>query len=754
MSSIISKWITEGSEISDFVKYGNLIYRNKIVETFLNDSQKYFIIAGKGIGKTILLKYKRYLLEKKANGVRFLPADRPYIDFVNNLSKTLSAYEIEQFSNVSFCENFWRIAIQLCLLSSSSVSEKALNDLKEDINSTTSSSVGFEKHFEFLLRKQRGMESVCNYLISQIGESDLQKLFDVSFLITDLFRTCIHEPIVYFFDRFDQALKFSNAEIWLSMQQGLLEAAWNIMKGNPHVKIYLSLRQEAYDAHCSINKESMAANISLISYSENELRELMTQLVNFYENKKSLEDFLGINQFKNIVLHKSEPIYQLMNRYSIGRPRDFVVFCKALSEKIDGKFKDYDDRVETLKFAIITSSSSNIISSLHDEVSMLLTCLKTREEFDNFVKLFTRNILTYKELQKYCAEYNNLNCTKKCSSCTANSEISHPFCDLYIMGLLGKIEKRGEASKLRQVFKSPYEDITKAGRYGDSEYYLIHPALRYYIKSLKTGFEETYELYDCLLIGDNCPWTEIDSLIAKIHKEIDKIKKKEIKDSLIKLLIEFSNNDNEKSYSQLVFEYEKINGRMPQSEKSIIEQVLKLLSSDRNKKITIFVTYAYESEEHRERVICLTNDLRKMGFEAIMDESMKSNIKNIDAMMTEGLKSDKIIIVLSEKYKEKADNQKGGVWDEFKVITKDLEKNGNKYIFVSLDTVSTDNQFEKISPLLMGKRLIVDLEKDKNNKFNELISYITDENIYPFVEVCNNTRKVIKKRIGSFSGGK
>lgn len=51
-------------------------------------------------------------------------------------------------------------------------------------------------------------------------------------------------------------------------------------------------------------------------------------------------------------------------------------------------------------------------------------------------------------------------------------------------------------------------------------------------------------------------------------------------------------------------------------------------------------------------------------------------------MMAQSLKNaDKVIIVLSEEYKEKADSFKGGVGDEYQYIIKDI-KNKNKSIFL------------------------------------------------------------------------
>ena len=74
------------------------------------------------------------------------------------------------------------------------------------------------------------------------------------------------------------------------------------------------------------------------------------------------------------------------------------------------------------------------------------------------------------------------------------------------------------------------------------------------------------------------------------------------------------------------------------------------------KPISIFISYAYDSDEHKERVESFVEMLRQMGFDAKMDSMLKAKFPDLDQLMTYGLKSDKIIVILSPEYKRKADN--------------------------------------------------------------------------------------------------
>lgn len=165
--------------------------------------------------------------------------------------------------------------------------------------------------------------------------------------------------------------------------------------------------------------------------------------------------------------------------------------------------------------------------------------------------------------------------------------------------------------------------------------------------------------------------------------------------------------------------------------------------------ISVFVSYAYDSESHKERVESFVEMLLQMGFDAKMDSMLKSEFPDLDQMMIYGLKCDKIIIVLSPKYKEKADNNSGGVWKEFKMIADDLETNPQKFIFVSFDSYN-EVLMKEISPIRIGNRWVVDLENGRKDNFNELIAFIKEEKEYPFSNVNKNIVSVTPKLIRPF----
>lgn len=160
----------------------------------------------------------------------------------------------------------------------------------------------------------------------------------------------------------------------------------------------------------------------------------------------------------------------------------------------------------------------------------------------------------------------------------------------------------------------------------------------------------------------------------------------------------------------------------------------------------VFVTYSWEDDAHNERVISFTNFLRRNGFNADMDRSVSQKETAIDfqKMMHQAIsKYKKIIIILTSSYKDKAENFKGGVGNEYNMIIKDINDNKNKYVLVSFSKIS-----DNIIPFYFKGREIIHL-KDKSSE-NLLFSKLMDQEIYPFDEVRNSKPNIIKKEINRF----
>ncbi len=743
------KWETDASRLTDFQAFDKFVYRNTSVEEFLLGNSKYFVIAAKGIGKTLLLSYKRYLLEQRyinaanRSSVIFIPEGPSYIGFTESIRTTLSNEQMSRLTHWEFCKKLWMLIIELSAISYSGA------DIESILSDLPPRSERQKKALRALLSKPRGVDYILNELI-MMTDSALTMFFeDISNPIGYAFKR-INVPIFMFLDRFDNALEVSHDSIWASIQVGLLEAAWEIMNINAHVKIYLSIRQEAYAEHHSRNMNQISTSVVTIKYMKEELLDLLNHLVNYYENKSSVADFIGFEKFPNTVVFYDEEIFDFMFRYSIGRPRDFVEFCDELSIAKANNSLDLESKRMFLKEKVREVSSKQIVHNLFDELKMLMKCLTRIDEFDRFLSMIMRNILKYNELQGICRAFNGSSCGGNCNKCAAEH---HPFCDLYNMGLLGFVDSPLTArDKKNQKFKTPYENLIHGLR-TNTDFFVMHPALREYINRLHMETEKgsQYKMMLGILVGESQPWGENEETNYRINKLILGISDEDMAGFFWK---RFENRLRAKRRSSFpLHEFNRIRKQnYPVYEQHIIDALVDYFSTGKlcvPNPISIFISYATDCTEHKENVESFNFMLREMGYDSVMDSTLKLQYPDIDEMMTVGLQKDKIIVVLSPQYKTKADNRSGGVWKEFKIIADDLEVHKDKYIFVDFDPFNFERK-SKVSPIRIGNRWIVDLAKGKSDDYNELVSFITGEKEYPELPVNQVVKKTVPKPIKKF----
>ncbi len=160
----------------------------------------------------------------------------------------------------------------------------------------------------------------------------------------------------------------------------------------------------------------------------------------------------------------------------------------------------------------------------------------------------------------------------------------------------------------------------------------------------------------------------------------------------------------------------------------------------------VFVTYSWDSEDHKLRVLSFFNYLRKKGFHTDIDRKVSQEQTSIDFYkMMHSVMTDykKIIIVLSKGYKIKADSFSGGVGTEYGLIIKDIDENPKKYILVSFDGIN-----DSILPLNFKGREIVDLSNSENEEI--LFLKLLDIPVFDIDPIASEKPKVTSKKIPDF----
>lgn len=121
----------------------------------------------------------------------------------------------------------------------------------------------------------------------------------------------------------------------------------------------------------------------------------------------------------------------------------------------------------------------------------------------------------------------------------------------------------------------------------------------------------------------------------------------------------------------------------------------------------VFISYAWESEEHRAWIKTLANHLLADGIEAIVDQYDLGLGDRLPQFMEESVTSaDYVLIVCTPTYKAKADARCGGVGYEGHIISDELYSKRNERKFIP---VLKGGTFEECIPTFLAGKLGIDL---------------------------------------------
>lgn len=160
----------------------------------------------------------------------------------------------------------------------------------------------------------------------------------------------------------------------------------------------------------------------------------------------------------------------------------------------------------------------------------------------------------------------------------------------------------------------------------------------------------------------------------------------------------------------------------------------------------VFISYSWDSTEHKEWVVSLANTLRSVyGIEAIIDDFLV--VANLNKMMVQSItENDKVIVVVTSKYTEKANNFSGGVGYETELLLNYIRTNPNKIIVVLKDNCE--------KPFYLEGYYHIDFTQEEilSSAINELVLRIKDQPNYEMLEVnTDNPKEVHPNSVGTFS---
>ncbi len=165
-----------------------------------------------------------------------------------------------------------------------------------------------------------------------------------------------------------------------------------------------------------------------------------------------------------------------------------------------------------------------------------------------------------------------------------------------------------------------------------------------------------------------------------------------------------------------------------------------------NNNPTVFISYSWDNEKHQQWVMEFCATLRKYGIDAKLDvfETQNGTI-DLNHMMVKNIRdNDYTIIIMTEKYAAKADELKGGVGQETRLLYNYILDNTHKIIPVMRGNGSKCRPF-----YLKGLKYINFSDDNISNSFEDLLHIILGVNKYEVPEL-GEIPKLQPKKISTF----
>ena len=470
----------------------DILLLNDEMRDFLDkdNSIQSFVVATKGIGKTILLKMKR---ESMASFLMIPESGIDKFAFSDNLSRD----SVELFRNLSNIESIWSIAVIMATLR----------------RVQYAFAQGEICHFLAGLYSKRQVSSVSEYfshLIHANRDDYFRAKSDLESVLVPAFKRAVTMPIAIFIDNIDEYFNkhldpqaaesvagVLEPELWYTAQMGLVLSFFNLHKFNHHVKLFASIRKEALSRYRTeqVLFQQVSERTLELRYSSLELERIFLNNLRreakdrFIEPSRADKDpvpaFFGFAKIRHKQVKCDEDLVEYIVRHTLSRPRDLMQIGKALCRLAP------EERSQDSLRSVVQEVSADIVSTYLSEVRPHVESI----DLPRILALIDTNALTRERLRDICRQYNAvvtggragaavsatrnlwIPCEAGEADC-ANCEGCDVFSVLYKVGLLGHLVNDGSKSTRIQKFCLPGEKTFEGGNLlPDSELYIVHPIL-------------------------------------------------------------------------------------------------------------------------------------------------------------------------------------------------------------------------------------------------------------------------------------
>lgn len=503
-------WASDGTQV-DISVLEKMVFQTHLVTQYLSSEQKMFVRGTKGVGKTLLLRCKRHLLTEQhrtpssSNGhtdILCIPVDRPFVDMMTDLPPALphnrrALFELEN------CKKLWSFAIQFSIISHLRAQAAELRPLFKNEDAT-------------LLRWLDGKQVAPSQVFKHAVDLPFHQIDSLLNRLSNALEQALREvnrAVYVFIDKVDQGISRLPRDAWINVQAGLLEAAWDCSSTNAHVKVFGTIRDEAYANYASPLKSNIRGAVLPLKYEHEDLRKLTDSLAHNYEGTSDFASFVHLSAVRNTRGCVVEDSFEYVLRHTVGRPRDLVQICSALSD-CDGCLTE-----DRFRAVVNETAESAVVDTLFSEMEPFLNCLRSRSERERVFKLFPYNILTRNELLDALLKFRSISVGRPDGTIGPQGDKSpDPFAELWYCGLLGVVGQDYQGKWVQQ-FKQPH-DLVNIGACSVpvSKVYLLHPALQTTVRTMRG--DDEYKIFRTVVVGHGYEWYPYSEKLIELQRQL------------------------------------------------------------------------------------------------------------------------------------------------------------------------------------------------------------------------------------------
>jgi hypothetical protein len=313
-------------------------------------------------------------------------------------------------------------------------------------------------------------------------------------------------------DDYYEGKESPSVAVWVNAQLGLMGAIYNINRQNSHIKIYSTIRREAFEALESEMKINYLQHSSILKYEKDDIKVIFEKNIQLVEpadliNKNAdsfIGRFLGFDSLPHRFAidtqgeRRIEKVFDFIYRHTYGRPREIVIMGQQLHQLVTStayKNSNLADRIEKVK-VLVNKQSNELFRQYKREIIPYLNETKLAQ----FLASIRSNVIIKEDLLRLNVD---------------------TIMEYFNLGLIGHARLANHSGQMKQVFNPPatYNYRTREPL-PDTGYLLIHSTMDNLLINQRS-YGNFYNKYN--IIGDEYEfYPKVDNYIQPITHYLPK----------------------------------------------------------------------------------------------------------------------------------------------------------------------------------------------------------------------------------------